>query len=426
MNIEKLKEKVLAAEEKVEKCKKTIERHTAQMEKKGKQLREMGIDPEAADKYSFVQNGTQMNREAYWLLSDYDGKKDDIKGATQKLEDAERILAGWKEQLALEINKEKIIQDTVPQVIKDFLEDWKEKAFGWYCQRYEEYLVFREELEQEERSLRLEAFRTFPEYADLRERYQRLYGDKEPDSSWLLNLWPRKPVEELLKQNRLDYKTKKERLHNFGDQLIFKMLEYRNPADREAFLAERLEVEKKNKLMTMIYSITSITGPITDAKYLYVSAGDLNGVILGEKGVAKLQTFSAGGWNIQCFHYRTRVDDVTEKYKDDPAFVKSNERICTYQFPRLVGGDTDVARDYGLEIVDNSGDTVVRGQYRDILAFADQYLGYQLVPEYLQEAVESPVEEKPSLDSVIHSCEEMSKSGQRQTTVAKNEIDRGM
>ena len=36
----------------------------------------------------------------------------------------------------------------------------------------------------------------------------------------------------------------------------------------------------------------------------------VNGIIIGEKGKAKVQTFSAGGWNIQCFHYRTRVDRV--------------------------------------------------------------------------------------------------------------------
>lgn len=322
MTIDALQDKIIAAEAKVERCKKTIERHKFQMEKKAKQLREMGIDPEGANKYDFVRNGNEMNREAYWLLCDYDGKKDDIKGATQKLEDAERILLGWKVRLDEEINKEKVINDMVPQVIKDFLEDWKEKAFGWYCQRYEEFLNFREDLRLEEQAARLEAFQTLPEYADARDRHQRIYGDKEPDYSQLLNLFPWKPVEVFLKDRRLDHRSIHKRLSAFGDQLIFKMLDYRKEDERLAFLASSLEEDKKKKLLNMVYSITDITGPITDAKYLYVSAGDLNGVILGEKGAAKLQTFSAGGWNIQCFHYRTRVDNVTEKYKEDPDFLK--------------------------------------------------------------------------------------------------------
>ena len=322
MNIEQLRDKINAAEEKVEKCKKTIERHKAQMEKKAKQLREMGIDPEAADKYDLVRNGNEMNREAYWLLCDYDGKKDDIKGAEQKLQDAERICAGWHEKLDLAINEEKIINDTVPQVIKDFLEAWKENAFAWYCQRYEEFLVFRDDLRHDERAARLEALATLPELNEERERCKKIFGDAEPDNSYLANLWPRKAVETFLKERRLDYNNIKKRLANFGDQLIFKMLEYHKEDERLAFLVTKLEEDKKNKLLTLVYSITDITGPITDAKYLYVSAGDLNGVILGEKGAAKLQTFSAGGWNIQCFHYRTRVDNVTEKYKEDPDFLK--------------------------------------------------------------------------------------------------------
>ena len=401
MTIDQLKEKLKAAEEKVEKCKKTIERHEAQLEKKGKQLRDIGIDPEASDKYSFVRNGSQMNREAYWLLSDYDGKKDDIKGAIQKLQDAERICAGWKEKLDIEINKEKIINDSVPQVIKDFLEDWKEKAFAWYVKRYDDFLDFRKRLRSEERAARMEALATLPEFEKERELCVKLFGDKEPDDSYLANLGPRKVMDEFLKERMLDYKNLQKRLSNFGDQVIFKMLEYRDSEKRLAFLDAVLEEDKKQKLLSLIASITGITGPITDAKYLYVAAGDLNGVIFGEKGVAKIQTFSAGGWNIQCFHYRTRVDDVTEKYKDDPAFIKSNERICIYRFPRLEAGDDMVAQNYGLSVVSsNKNDTTVKGQYRDILAFADQYLGHPMDSERLQEAGDV----KPALDDVIKSC----------------------
>ena len=78
MTIEDLKKKVSAAEEKVSKCLKTIERHTQQMEKKAKQLRDMGIDPETADKYEFTHGLTQRADDAYWLLCDYEYKKDDI------------------------------------------------------------------------------------------------------------------------------------------------------------------------------------------------------------------------------------------------------------------------------------------------------------------------------------------------------------
>lgn len=401
MEIKELNLKVAAAEEKVKKCKKTIERHKAQMEKKAAELRKMGIDPDTADKYALANNGTAAGREAYWLLCDYDGKKDDIKGAEQKLADAERICAGWKEKLDIEINKEKVIQDTVPQVIKDFLEKWKTDAFDWYVQRYDRFLELRAELRDKEHAARLEAYNTLPEYAGVRERYKSFLGDKDPDYSTLLNLYPRKPVEDFLKERELDRKSVNNRLNSFGDNIISKMLNYHNADERLNWLNKTLEEEKKHKLIALIDSITYITGPITDAKHLYASAGDLNGVVVGEKGVAKIQTFSAGGHSVQCFHWRTRVDDVSNKYRENPSPFKQGERVCTYQFPRFEGGDDDTARNYGLEIVGNSkDDTTVIGQYRDILAFADQYLGYQLVPEYLKDVMD----EKPRLDDVIGRC----------------------
>ena len=133
MNVEDLRKKVAAAEEKVKKCMKTIERHKAQMEKEGQKLREMGIDPETADKYEFVKNGTEWNQEAYWLLCDYESKKDDIHGAEGKLADALRVLSGWQEKLDIAINEEMVIQEQVPQVIKDFLEALNNRTYFNGC-----------------------------------------------------------------------------------------------------------------------------------------------------------------------------------------------------------------------------------------------------------------------------------------------------
>lgn len=314
MKIEDLKLKVEAAEQKVEKCKATIERHTKLMEKKAAQLKAMGIDPEGADKYSFVQNGSEPNREAYFLLCDYDYKKDDIKGAKAKLAEAERICANWKEKLDFEINKEKIIEDTAPQVIKDFLEDWKKKSFQWYVIHHASFLDFRTELREAEREAKIEALRTLPEYADLRERFgESLYEDFH-----INNPWPRKPMEDFLKERDLDCRSIKERLGAFADQIVMKMCEFRDEDARLKWLDGALEQEKKAKLYLLITQINDITGPITDARHLYVNAGEINGVIIGEKGAAKVLTFSAGGHSVQCYHFRTRVDDVSDRFKGSP------------------------------------------------------------------------------------------------------------
>lgn len=404
MTIDQLKEKLFTAEQKVEKCEKTIERHRIQLNKRISKAKELGCpipqDETQFRNYWSFYDQSGFTHEQYWAICDIHSKMQDIKGASEKYDNAKRIAAGWSEKLDIEINKEKVINESIPQIIKDFLENWKKDAFGWYVERYDKFLEFRKDLRAQEHKARLEAYNTLPEYADIRERYKLLdFG--EPGYSTLLNLYPRKPVEEFLKERDLDYKTIQERIHNFGDNIIFKMLEYRDKDKRLTFLDEVLEKEKKAKLLSLVDSITGITGPITDARHLYVSGGELNGVIVGEKGVAKIQTYSAGGHSVQCFHWRTRLDDVTRKYRENPAPFHHNERICTYQFPRFAGGEDMVAQDYGLEVIGSTkDDTLVKGQYRDILAFADQYLGYQLVPEYLKDAPDN----KLGLDEVISKC----------------------
>ena len=50
---------------------------------------------------------------------------------------------------------------------------------------------------------------------------------------------------------------------------------------------------------------------ITDAAALYIGPeGDINGIIVGTEGKAKIQTIGAGGYNIQCFHFRTLIHEI--------------------------------------------------------------------------------------------------------------------
>ena len=54
--------------------------------------------------------------------------------------------------------------------------------------------------------------------------------------------------------------------------------------------------------------IIFVDGEITDASALTVGAkGDLNGYIEGKDGKASIKTIGAGGYNIQCYHFRTLI-----------------------------------------------------------------------------------------------------------------------
>lgn len=67
---------------------------------------------------------------------------------------------------------------------------------------------------------------------------------------------------------------------------------------------------KVAKLLDLIGRIMSTVGTITDASTLYIGPeGDINGCIEGTEGKAKIQTIGAGGYNIQCFHFRTLIHE---------------------------------------------------------------------------------------------------------------------
>jgi hypothetical protein len=118
MNVKELNEKVIKAEEAVIKAEKTIDRHKAQAEKKLKIIRDNGWDMDNARKYA--QCG---NDDAWWTITDYQHKLDDIKNATEKLEDKKRILQNWKERLEVVESKEQKFLTEVPESMKEMMNE---------------------------------------------------------------------------------------------------------------------------------------------------------------------------------------------------------------------------------------------------------------------------------------------------------------
>ena len=74
------------------------------------------------------------------------------------------------------------------------------------------------------------------------------------------------------------------------------------------YLDEVLTKEVESKRAKLIARVEKKTGKITDASALRIGAnGELNGVVKGEKDIAEVNTITAGGYNIQCLHYRVLV-----------------------------------------------------------------------------------------------------------------------
>ncbi|UNY48820.1 hypothetical protein P9294_gp105 [Bacillus phage FADO] len=283
MKIENLKERIVKAEEKVEKCKKTIERHEKQLKKKQDVLIKKGYDISDLEAIKWNTNGG--GSECYWEVCDVERKMDDIKSAKKKLEIAKETLQNWENKLAVKLEKERFLAGEAPQVIKDFLEEWKKLAHEWHIKRFDDYQKFKEKLKNDELKAREEL------------GIERGY-------------MPSTSQKETLIEKELDSSSIKKRKRLFAGLVILQMDEIYDESKRLKYLEEVLEKEKKAKMLDLINRINNAVGEITNAEELRIVNGNLNGIIIGKEGKAKVETISAGGWNIQCFHFRTLVNKI--------------------------------------------------------------------------------------------------------------------
>lgn len=147
--------------------------------------------------------------------------------------------------------------------IKEFINQWKLRAIKYYRQAIEDYKK---------------------EYEELKEKYS---------------------------QSNDDYKKEKRQLLAKYNQIVVDLSYGYSPKDREERLLKIIEREATAKEKTLIARVNKEVGLIVKALNLKVGLnGELNGSIKGENGTCKIETIYAGGYNIQCLHYRVLVHKV--------------------------------------------------------------------------------------------------------------------
>lgn len=287
MDINKLRESVSKAAEKVGKIKGTIAKHEKGLQKQLSVVSKWGITLENMEVRKWLGGIAGTGGSAnYWDICQVEQKQDDIKGANRKLRDAEAILSNWQTKLNVEVEKERFLSEQAPAVIIEFLARWKEEAREWFIKSHIRYMELIDLLKAEEE--------------DARERYLkenpngRAYGDK-----WDKFMHGEKEVKRI------------RGVMAMMGAAVSVMATFRKENERLAWLESTLEEDRKHKLFDLITRINDVTGTITDAKGLNVSEkGNLDGIVIGDKGKAKIQTVGAGGEYIQCFHYRTLVHPI--------------------------------------------------------------------------------------------------------------------
>ena len=344
MTIEELKEKVRLAEEKCAKIEKTIERHKTQGEKKIVALNKIMEENNLKLTYDDVcdKNGWYYDyqdqpfyNDLYWTTCDIRDKESAINDNYKKLKAAQQVVQNWQEKLRLEEVKLQYIQDSVPEVIKEFLNEWKARVIKYYNNMAEMYPEALQEYRNEKEKIYYdclveivnklveedkEAF--INKYCwKSEDRFNRVMntlneGFKPNNNSEYINL-----IHFGYRDNNTPYEHPKYIRHEeqwksqFGDSFFLSWLSRKFDPD---WLDKEIEQEKNNKLIDLMTRASKITGEIVDAQYLYIAKdGNLNGYIIGKDGNAEIETIGAGGYNDniilesgrkgQKFHFRVLI-----------------------------------------------------------------------------------------------------------------------
>jgi hypothetical protein len=251
--MDKIKAGYEKAIEAAQKQKSTIERHEKAIAKKIAALTKQGVDVNNLKAYKWDESGRATAN--YYEICDVEWKLQDLKSAQNKLTERERIVADWAGKMAKATAKFEQFAK-LPQIIIEFGERYKQRCIEWQMETIE---VVKAKLDKTDEM----------EYQEARKARARIYKDFGNEFVSLANMSERGRVEAI----------------------------------------EKINEKRKNDLLEMlVLRVKEKVGEITDAAGLHIGMnGEINGLVVGVKGSATINTILAGGHNIQCLHYRVLV-----------------------------------------------------------------------------------------------------------------------
>ena len=228
-----------------------------------------------------------------WTKNPYYYSERDKRWTEKDLQAAREALEGYRAQLQAE--NEKAASRNVKAIL-DFLEMWKDKVRTWYHDSMSRYIAAKAEFEARYQYFDDEKDKVY--YED-REKWRALYKEQRELEKEFAKEW------HWLTQY-VDYRLIENGVGEFG------VVKYRREYYFNDELFEKdIKREAEAKYDDMIERTNRICGTITDATGLRVGEkGDLDGYVIGEKGKAHVHTIGAGGYNIQCYHFRVLVHEV--------------------------------------------------------------------------------------------------------------------
>lgn len=300
MNKEELQARIDKIDEKIVKINRKIEKYSSGMLQDAIDICKKVLDvksgsPEARELYKEYRQFVDTHYDDPSCFSGEYLKAPDMSelySAYCDLRDAQDTKAKYEAKIS-EINnfenEEKI------QVLVDFLNNWEASAKAYYIEdakRYFELAInFNEALEEYLKTLDPEVLN--------RRRYKY---EEQFKRDYYSNIAPL-----TLQLTNIKYKS----VYPNPD----KPYEYVRVPDfynlDEQTLDRKLKEEKEAKYKDLVLRISSVVGDIQDVSNLHIAVtGQLNGIVIGDKATAHVETIGAGGYAIQRFHYRTLVHKI--------------------------------------------------------------------------------------------------------------------